>query len=123
MLSRNQVKKIVIDLLVRNFGPLDPRKIKESSRLIDDLGFDSLDSVEMVMAVEEALNINIVDSQVETIITVKDMIDYIMTLNPEKTDYMKVAVRLKMIKKRNKSSLVNSFKTKHVKLFSRMRSV
>ena len=47
------------------------------SKVIDDLGADSLDTVELVMALEEKFGIEIPDDAAETIQTVKDAIDYI----------------------------------------------
>ena len=67
-----QVKKIVVDHL-----GIEESKITPDSKFIDDLGADSLDTVELVMAFEEKFNIEIPDDAAETIQTVKDAIDYI----------------------------------------------
>jgi len=51
--------------------------ITESSKFVDDLGADSLDIVELVMALEEKFDIEIPDSDAEKIVTLKDAVDYI----------------------------------------------
>ena len=67
-----QVKKIVIDHL-----GIEESKVMPESKFIDDLGADSLDTVELVMAFEEEVGIEIPDDAAETIQTVKDAINYI----------------------------------------------
>ncbi len=52
-------------------------EIKPESTFVDDLGADSLDLVELVMAMEEEFDVEIPDEQAESIKTVKDAIDYI----------------------------------------------
>ena len=70
--TEEQVKKIVIDHL-----GIDESKVMLDSKFIDDLGADSLDTVELVMAFEEKFGIEIPDDAAETILTVKNAIDYI----------------------------------------------
>jgi acyl carrier protein len=67
-----RVKKIVIDHL-----GVDEDKVTENASFIDDLGADSLDTVELVMAFEEEFGCEIPDDAAEKILTVKDAIDYI----------------------------------------------
>ncbi len=67
-----RVKKIVVEHL-----GVDAEKVKEDASFIDDLGADSLDNVEMVMAFEEEFGIEIPDDAAETIQTVGDAIKYI----------------------------------------------
>ena len=67
-----QVKQIVVEHL-----GIDESKVTPESKFIDDLGADSLDTVELVMAFEEKFSIEIPDDAAETIQTVKDAIDYI----------------------------------------------
>ncbi|MEE8259001.1 MAG: acyl carrier protein [Sphingomonadales bacterium] len=66
------VKKIVVEHL-----GVDEDKVTESASFIDDLGADSLDTVELVMAFEEEFGIEIPDDAAEKIQTVKDAIDFI----------------------------------------------
>ena len=68
----NKVKKIVADHL-----GIDESKVNEESSFIDDLGADSLDTVELVMAFEEEFGSEISDSEAEKILTVGDAIKFI----------------------------------------------
>ena len=68
----NKVKKIVADHL-----GIDEAKVQDDSSFIDDLGADSLDTVELVMAFEEEFDCEIPDDAAEKIQTVKDAIDFI----------------------------------------------
>ena len=54
-------------------------EIKEDSKFVEDLGADSLDVVELVMALEEEFDIEIPDEDAEKIQTVKDALDYIQS--------------------------------------------
>jgi len=67
-----QVKKIVVEHL-----GIDESKVTPEARFIDDLGADSLDTVELVMAFEEEFEVEIPDDAAETILTVQDAVDYI----------------------------------------------
>jgi len=59
----------------------DPKDVKTNSSFIDDLGADSLDSVELVMALETEFNIEIPDEDAEKITTVQLAIDYVNSKN------------------------------------------
>jgi len=119
-LNRDQIKKIIINVLHEQLG-VELKEIRENSRLKEDLGADSLDAVEIIMAVEEALDIQTNDDILLKIKTVKQMIDYVVSLQPEHTDYMKFSVQLRIQKKKNKNSLLNKFKTLHKRVFSKMK--
>ncbi len=67
-----RVKKIVIEHLGVEEG-----KVTDNASFIDDLGADSLDTVELVMAFEEEFSVEIPDDAAEKIQTVKDAIDFI----------------------------------------------
>ena len=67
-----RVKKIVVEHL-----GVEEEKVTESASFIDDLGADSLDTVELVMAFEEEFNCEISDEVAEKIVTVKDAIDHL----------------------------------------------
>ena len=67
-----RVKKIVVEHL-----DVDVDKVKENASFIDDLGADSLDTVELVMAFEEEFSIEIPDDAAETIQTVGDAVKFI----------------------------------------------
>lgn len=69
-----RVKKIVMEHL-----DVDAEKVSENASFIDDLGADSLDIVELVMAFEEEFSVEIPDDAAETILTVGDAIKFIDT--------------------------------------------
>ena len=68
-----KVKKIIAEHL----GIDDMEKITEDAKFIDELGADSLDTVELVMAFEEAFDVEIPDEKAETILTVGDAISHL----------------------------------------------
>ena len=67
-----RVKKIVVDHL-----GVDAEKVVEGASFIDDLGADSLDTVELVMEFEKAFNVQIPDEDAEKIATVGDAVNYL----------------------------------------------
>ncbi|EMH80314.1 acyl carrier protein [alpha proteobacterium HIMB114] len=69
---REKIKKIIVDHL-----GVDQAKVTDEASFIDDLGADSLDTVELVMAFEEEFGSEISDSEAEKILTVGDAIKYI----------------------------------------------
>ena len=71
----DKVKKIIAGHL----GIDDMSKITDDAKFIDDLGADSLDTVELVMAFEEAFDVEIPDDKAETILTVGDAISHLET--------------------------------------------
>ena len=70
------VEERVIQIIVEQLG-VDESEVTANASFVDDLGADSLDTVELVMAFEEAFTIEIPDEQAEKIRTVKDAVDYI----------------------------------------------
>ena len=69
---QDQVKKIVVDHL-----GIDEAKVIPEAKFVDDLGADSLDTVELVMAFEEEFGSEISDSEAEKILTVGDAVKFI----------------------------------------------
>ncbi len=67
-----KVKKIIVDQL-----GVDEAEVTPEAKFIDDLGADSLDTVELVMALEEEFGIEIPDEDAEKITTVQQAIDYV----------------------------------------------
>jgi acyl carrier protein len=67
-----RVKQIIVEQL-----GVDEAEVTPTASFVDDLGADSLDTVELVMAFEEAFEIEIPDEDAEKIRTVKDAVDYI----------------------------------------------
>jgi acyl carrier protein len=72
----NDVAERVKKIIVEHLG-VEESKVVENASFIDDLGADSLDTVELVMAFEEEFGIEIPDEAAEKIGTVKDAVDYI----------------------------------------------
>jgi len=72
MESMDRIKKIIVDQL-----GVDENKITENSSFVDDLGADSLDIVELIMAFEEEFDIEIPDEDAEKMKTVGDAIKYL----------------------------------------------
>ncbi len=66
----------VKEIIAKQLG-VNPSDITPESSFVEDLGADSLDTVELVMAFEEAFNIEIPDEDAEKIVKVKDAIEYI----------------------------------------------
>jgi acyl carrier protein len=69
-----KVKDIIVDQL-----GVDPEKVKPEASFIDDLGADSLDIVELVMAMEEEFNLEIPDEDAEKLKTVQDVASYLQS--------------------------------------------
>jgi acyl carrier protein len=67
-----KVKKIIVEQL-----GVDEEDVTPEASFVDDLGADSLDTVELVMAFEEAFGIEIPDTDAEKMATVQNVIDYI----------------------------------------------
>lgn len=68
----DDIKEVVVEQL-----SVDVNEVKEDAKFVEDLGADSLDVVELVMALEEKFDIEIPDDEAEKIATVKDVITYI----------------------------------------------
>lgn len=67
-----KVRAIVVEKL-----EIEPEQVNPVANFTEDLGADSLDTVELVMAMEEAFNIEIPDQTAETLLTVQHIIDYV----------------------------------------------
>ena len=72
MAIEQRVKEIIVEQLGVSEG-----EVKPEAKFVDDLGADSLDLVELVMALEEEYNMEISDEDAEKILTVGDAIEYI----------------------------------------------
>ncbi|MBE2984456.1 acyl carrier protein [Campylobacter sp. RM9344] len=71
----DQVKEVVVEQL-----SVDPEAVKLESKIIEDLGADSLDVVELVMALEEKFEVEIPDTEAEKLISISDVVNYIEKL-------------------------------------------
>ena len=72
----DDVRDVVVEQL-----SVAPDAVKLDSKIIEDLGADSLDVVELVMALEEKFEVEIPDSDAEKLITINDVVSYIEKLN------------------------------------------
>ena len=72
------VEERVKQIIVEQLG-VEESEVTPNASFVDDLGADSLDTVELVMAFEEAFEIEIPDEEAEKILTVKDAIEYIQS--------------------------------------------
>ena len=72
----DDVRDVVVEQL-----SVAPDAVKLESKIIEDLGADSLDVVELVMALEEKFEVEIPDSDAEKLITINDVVSYIEKLN------------------------------------------
>jgi len=72
MAPLDDIKEVVVEQLSVNAD-----EVKEDSKFVEDLGADSLDVVELVMALEEKFDIEIPDDEAEKIRTVRDVVTYI----------------------------------------------
>lgn len=68
----DKIKEVVVDQL-----GVDADQVTPEANFVDDLGADSLDTVELIMAFEEEFDVEIPDTEAEKIKTVQDVIDYI----------------------------------------------
>jgi acyl carrier protein len=92
-LNRNQIKYTIFKILSNYTHSQD---IKETDRFIEDLGMDSLDASELLMAVEENFNLNLDDDKFAQIKTVGKLIDFIYKMNLEIKDFERKQLHLKL---------------------------
>lgn len=65
--------------VVKNFDQVDPGKVTAATKFADDLGLDSLDVVEVVMAIEDEFAIEIPDQEADKMTSIADAVEYIST--------------------------------------------
>jgi acyl carrier protein len=75
-MDRNEMQKKVADIIANQLG-VEKEMVTPEANVVDDLGADSLDVVELVMALEEAFDLEIPDEEAEKIRTVKDILEYL----------------------------------------------
>jgi len=76
-MEKAEVEKLVKEITVEQLG-VNPNEVTENASFVDDLGADSLDTVELVMAFEEKFDLEIPDEDAEKIKTIGNAIDYIV---------------------------------------------
>ena len=79
-MSKEQIFEEVKGALVEALGLEDDSNIKEEDNIVDNLGADSLDFVELVMKLEKIFDVKIEDEDVEKIVTVEDLVNYIESI-------------------------------------------
>ena len=82
MVERSEVVSRVTSIVVKQLG-VDEAEVEPKHSFVDDLGADSLDIVELVMAMEEEFGFEIPDDEAENIRTVGNAIDYIAANHPQ----------------------------------------
>ena len=75
-METEEIFEKVKNVIVEQLG-IDEANVRMESSFLDDLGADSLDIVEFIMALEEEFGLEIPDEDVEKIVTVKDVVEYI----------------------------------------------
>jgi len=75
-MNKDEILKKVKEITSEQLG-VDDSQITAEAKFIDDLGADSLDTVELMMALEEEFNLEIPDEEAEKLITVEKAVDYI----------------------------------------------
>jgi len=75
-MSEKSISEKVKDIIVEQLG-VNPEQVTESASFIEDLGADSLDTVELVMALEEEFGLEIPDEEAEKLQSVGDVIKYV----------------------------------------------
>jgi acyl carrier protein len=76
-MSQTDIFEKVKAIIIEQLSVEDKSKVIPQASFVDDLGADSLDTVELVMALEEEFDIEIPDEAAEKILTVQDAVDYI----------------------------------------------
>jgi acyl carrier protein len=75
--SESAVAEKVKEIIVEQLG-VDANEVTPGATFVDELGCDSLDTVELIMAFEEAFDIEIADEDAESVRTVRDAVDYVV---------------------------------------------
>lgn len=73
------IEQQMVDIIVEQLS-VDKEKVVSGASFVDDLGADSLDLVELIMAMEEEFDVEIPDEEAERIATVQNAIDYVNNL-------------------------------------------
>ena len=81
-MEKSEIEKRFRDIVVEQLG-INPEQFKPEASFIEDFGADSLDTVELVMAIEEYFDIDVTDEDCERMTTVQKALDYLdCKLNP-----------------------------------------
>lgn len=80
--NQNSIEQKVIEIVTQQLN-VDKEVVTPTASFVDDLGADSLDTVELVMALEEAFNTDIPDEEAEKILTINDAVNFIKAHSDE----------------------------------------
>lgn len=83
-MNADSLEQKVKEIIIEQLG-VDAAQVTEGAKFVEDLGADSLDTVELVMALEESFSIEIPDEEAEKIVSVGDAINYIKKHSETKT--------------------------------------
>ena len=78
IMTFSSVEERAFEIITRKLG-VEPSRVYSCAKLVEDLGADSLDMVDLVMEFEDRFDIDIDDSTMENIHTVKDIVDFLIT--------------------------------------------
>jgi len=81
-MAEKSIEEKVKDIIVEQLG-VNPEQVTPQAKFIEDLGADSLDTVELVMAFEEEFNVEVPDEEAEKLQTVGDVVKYIEDKGPK----------------------------------------
>lgn len=82
MSENRNIQEIVVEILAEQMG-LSSADIKTEARIVEDLGADSLDQVELIMELEDEFGLEIPDEDAEKLTTVQAIIDYVTKAQEE----------------------------------------
>lgn len=82
MVDKSSIEGQVKQLISEQLG-IEESKVQDEASFVEDLGADSLDTVELVMALEEKFDAEITDEEAENIATVRDAVEYITNRNEQ----------------------------------------
>jgi len=75
-MKREEIEKKVKEVLKRQLGLKDEQVKDENKKIVEDLGADSLDQIEILMAMEEEFNVDCSDEEAEKLTTIKEAVDF-----------------------------------------------
>ena len=78
-MSKEELLEKVTEIVIDQLGYVDKKQITPTTSIVDDLAADSLDCIELVMALEEEFGISIPERDAESLKTINDVVDYLVS--------------------------------------------
>ena len=78
-MSKEELLEKVTEIVIDQLGYVDKKQITPTTSIVDDLAADSLDCIELVMALEEEFGISIPEEDAEKLKTINDVVDYLVS--------------------------------------------